>query len=129
MIIDSTYRYLSYQHTLENVQFIYLLSVSRKVFYSQEIHTISLEKGFALDLGWRTMFLLALLVWYINSYEKSVYLVNFTTFEPPESWKLSPEQLIQIMRAQNCFTEDSIQFLDRMLQQSGVGPSTAWPPG
>ncbi len=33
------------------------------------------------------------------------------------------------MRKQPEFTEDSINFMERMLNQSGVGPATAWPPG
>jgi 3-ketoacyl-CoA synthase len=75
------------------------------------------------------MALLALFIWYVHYREQSVFLIDFKTFEPPESWKLSQEQLIDIMKAQNCFTDESIEFLGRMLQQSGVGPSTAWPPG
>ena len=75
------------------------------------------------------MGLLALIVWYINQGEKQVFLVDFSCFEPPDSWKVSHEQLMQMMRAQDCFTEESLGFLSRMLQQSGCGPSTAWPPG
>jgi|TARA_B110000090_G_scaffold16322_1_gene16309 3-ketoacyl-CoA synthase len=36
---------------------------------------------------------------------------------------------MKIMRAQNCFTEESLIFLAKMLKNSGCGPSTAWPPG
>jgi 3-ketoacyl-CoA synthase len=93
------------------------------------MQTISLEKGFVFDLSWKTMAILAFLLWYINYREKSVFLIDFSTFEPPSSWKVSYEQLVDIMRAQNCFSEDSLTFLGRMLQQSGTGPSTAWPPG
>lgn len=59
----------------------------------------------------------------------TVYLLDFQTFEPPESWKMTPQQLLEVMRYQGAFTEESLQFMDRMLQQSGVGPRTAWPPG
>jgi 3-ketoacyl-CoA synthase len=100
-----------------------------QAFYSKEIPMISLEKGFALDLGWKTMALLALLIWYINQREKPVFLINFTVFEPPNSWKVTPAQLIEIMKAQECYTDESLDFMDRMLLQSGVGPSTSWPPG
>lgn len=75
------------------------------------------------------MALLALLLWYINKREKAVYLLDFTTFEPPQSWKLSPDQIVDIMRSQGCFSEGSLEFQARMLKQSGCGPSTAWPPG
>ena len=48
---------------------------------------------------------------------------------PPASWKLSPQQLMEVMAAQKCFSGESLAFLERMLTQSGCGPSTAWPPG
>jgi len=75
------------------------------------------------------MAILALVIWYITQREQPVYLIDFSTFEPPDEWKVTPDQLMQIMRAQNCFTEESVEFLDRMLKQSGCGPRTAWPPG
>ena len=83
----------------------------------------------AIDLGWKTMALVALLLWYIKNTAKPVYLVDFETFQPPEDWKLTHDELMEIMRLQGCFTEDSLTFLRRMLEQSGVGNSTAWPPG
>lgn len=61
--------------------------------------------------------------------QRPVYLLSFATFKPPESWKLSHDQIVQIMRRQNCFTEDSIEFMERILERSGTGQSTAWPPG
>ncbi len=90
---------------------------------------IELKGPVAFDLGWKTMAMLAALIWYATHREKPVYLLDFCTFEPPESWKLTAEQLMTIMRAQGCFTEDSLEFLARMLKQSGCGPATAWPPG
>ena len=110
--------------------FITVLIISTsQAFYSNEISVISLEKPVAIDLGWKTMGLLALVVWYFTQGEKQVLLIDFACFEPPESWKVSHDQLMQMMKAQNCFTEESLDFLSRMLQQSGCGPSTAWPPG
>lgn len=58
-----------------------------------------------------------------------MFLLDFATFEAPESWKVTPEQTIDLMRRQKCFSEESVQFMERMLNQSGVGPATAWPPG
>ena len=75
------------------------------------------------------MAILALIVWYLNRREKPVFLINFTTFEPPAEWKVTYEQLMICMRNQGCFTEESLDFTSRMLIQSGCGPSTAWPPG
>jgi len=104
-------------------------------FYLNEISDFKVARPVAVDLGWKTMLVLVLLVWYLNKREKPVFLLDFTCFEPPQEWKVSQEQLLQIMRAQEhedgkpCFTEESIDFLKRMLAHSGVGPSTAWPPG
>lgn len=87
------------------------------------------QKPLALDLGWQSIALLALLIWYFSHRGNSVYLVDFTTFKPPEDWKITPEQTLQCMRDTNSFSEESLDFMDRMLKQSGVGPATAWPPG
>jgi 3-ketoacyl-CoA synthase len=75
------------------------------------------------------MAVLALILWYIDHREKPTYLLNFACFEPPESWKLSPEQLLNIMRLKGCYTEDSLNFMAKIMENSGVGPKTAWPPG
>lgn len=32
------------------------------------------------------------------------------------------------MRVQNAYTEESLEFMKRLLATSGVGPKTAWPP-
>jgi hypothetical protein len=100
-----------------------------QAIYANEMTVIELKGPVAFDLGWKTMAMLAALIWYATHREKPVYLLDFCTFEPPESWKLTAEQLMTIMRAQGCFTEESLDFLARMLKQSGCGPATAWPPG
>lgn len=73
--------------------------------------------------------MLGIIFWYLTHRENPLYLLDFSTFEPPNDWKLSPEELLQAMKNQECFSEESIDFMDRMLKQSGVGPATAWPPG
>ena len=73
------------------------------------------------------------LSWHADRYflhrDKAVYVLDFTTFEPPESWKLSQAEILEILRREGTFTEESLAFQERMLAQSGVGPATAWPPG
>ena len=97
-------------------------------FYNDEISTFSLARPVALDLGWKTMALIALFIWYVNHREKPIYLLDFSCFEPPDDWRLSPDELLKIMRFQNVFTEESIEFLGKLLERSGCGPKTAWPP-
>jgi hypothetical protein len=73
------------------------------------------------------MVLLVLLIWYFT-HRDNVYLLDFATFEPPDEWKLSYDQLMEAMRLQNVYTEESLNFMEKMLKQSGTGPRTAWPP-
>ena len=82
-------------------------------FLSSEINVIELQKPVAFDLGWKSMAILAIVIWYFNTLSKPVYLIDFAVFEPPESWKLSHDQLMDIMGKQGCFTEDSLSFLSR----------------
>jgi len=62
-----------------------------KKFYYNEISTLELDRPLVMDLGWKSMLILTLGVWYISNRQKPVYLVDFCTWEPPESWKVSPE--------------------------------------
>ncbi len=89
---------------------------------------MQLHKVEILDLGWQSMLLVVLLVFVLKRSEKSVYLMDFACFEPPEDWRLSPQQILECLRRQGCYTKDSLEFMERMLERSGCGPKTAWPP-
>jgi len=108
---------------------LYELRFDLKAFYFNEISVFQLQRPVAFDLGWKSMALLALAIWYLKNREKPVYVIDFQCWQPPESWRLTQEQLMKIMKNQGCFTNESLEFLERMLKQSGVGPKTAWPPG
>ena len=81
--------------------------------HRSEISVIELQKPVAFDLGWKSTAILAIVIWYLSNRDKPVYLIDFAVFEPPESWKLSHDQLMDIMGKQGCFTEDSLNFLSR----------------
>ena len=87
------------------------------------------QKPFAFDLGWQSVALVAVVIWYFSHRVHPVYLVDFTTFKPPQDWKVTPDDTLELMQKTGSFTEESLQFMERMLKQSGVGPQTAWPPG
>lgn len=61
--------------------------------------------------------------------QKPVYLLSFATFKPPNAWKMSHADIIEIMKRQRCFSQDSLDFMQRILERSGTGQATAWPPG
>lgn len=71
----------------------------------------------------------AFCVYYVVSTKPPVYLMDFAVYEPPESWQTSRADLIEIMRRLNCFTPESISFMAKLLDKSGTGDYTHWPPG
>eukprot|EP00428_Durinskia_dybowskii_P064343 CAMPEP_0170377026 /NCGR_PEP_ID=MMETSP0117_2-20130122/12047_1 /TAXON_ID=400756 /ORGANISM="Durinskia baltica, Strain CSIRO CS-38" /LENGTH=545 /DNA_ID=CAMNT_0010632285 /DNA_START=123 /DNA_END=1760 /DNA_ORIENTATION=- len=90
---------------------------------------VEVERKEALGFALKAIAVTIILLWYLSTKEKTVFLLDFSTFEPPEEWKCTSEQIMEMLRAQGCFTEESLKFQERMLAQSGVGPATAWPPG
>lgn len=77
----------------------------------------------------KTTALLLLVGFWLMQRRRPVYLLGFSTFKAPDSWKVSHEQIVEIMRRQDCFTEKSLNFMERILERSGTGQATAWPPG
>jgi predicted naringenin-chalcone synthase len=75
-----------------------------------------------------TVLALIIMVWMIRS-DNPTYLLSFATFKAPESWRASHDEIIEMMRRQDVFTEDSLGFMRRLLDRSGTGQRTAWPPG
>jgi 3-ketoacyl-CoA synthase len=65
----------------------------------------------------------------LSCVDNPVYLLSFATFHAPDSWKVSHEQIIEMMRRQNAYTDESLEFMRSFLVRSGTGQSTAWPPG
>ena len=64
--------------------------------------------------------------------KKSVYLLDFALFTPPESWRLDQRSILQILRnisaLEGAFTEEDVEFQRRVVERSGTGERTAWPP-
>lgn len=98
------------------------------LFERQMDSILSLRKEALFSPAVETTFLILIVMAWIVRADNPVYLLSFSTFKAPESWKVSHEQLIEIMRRQECFTTDSIDFMKRLLAKSGTGQSTAWPP-
>ncbi|CAM9651425.1 unnamed protein product, partial [Phaeothamnion confervicola] len=82
-----------------------------------------------LDLGWKTTAVLVGVMWWLARRRSPVYLLDFACFEPPAEWRVTHEQLVEIVKRQGCFTDDSVQFMARILERSATGQATAWPPG
>jgi predicted naringenin-chalcone synthase len=105
-----------------------LVSIKDLIIKQLSIIT-SLRKEAIFSPAVEGTFLTLVFMAYILTRDKPVYLMAFSTFKAPESWKASHDQIIEMMRRQECFTEDSIDFMKRLIVRSGTGQQTAWPPG
>ncbi|CAD7962496.1 unnamed protein product [Amoebophrya sp. A25] len=61
-------------------------------------------------------------------WRSNVYCVDFECAAPPEEWSMSKEETKKILQKQPTINEKSQEFLDRILNTSGIGDGTAWPP-
>lgn len=71
----------------------------------------------------------AIIAAYISKWKPPVYCMENVIFVPPESWQVTQNELMSMMKAQGCFTEGSVDFLQKVLDKSATGESTHWPPG
>eukprot|EP00440_Ansanella_granifera_P005732 gb/GFBE01006220.1/.p1 GENE.gb/GFBE01006220.1/~~gb/GFBE01006220.1/.p1 ORF type:complete len:580 (+),score=113.60 gb/GFBE01006220.1/:1-1740(+) len=71
----------------------------------------------------------ALIVAYASHLKSPVYCLENIVFEPPASWQVTRSDIVNMVQAQGCFSDSSIEFQKRLLDNSGTGESTHWPPG
>jgi len=75
-----------------------------------------------------TALILTVGAWMVRR-DSPIYLLSFETFKAPDDWKCNQDEIMEMMKRQKCFTQESLNFLRRILDRSGTGPATAWPPG
>jgi len=121
---------------LESIKlvFIAIQELMINVFHSVVLmihpHGVSTgDGGPLLSPSIKMCFLGLCVLYWIAKMDEPLYLMAFSTFKAPESWRLSHEQIIQCMRNQNVYTEESLAFMKKLLSRSETGQSTAWPPG
>lgn len=51
------------------------------------------SRDLVLDLGWKSTALFVVFVWWMSRGSSPVYMVDFSTFEPPEDWKVKERLL------------------------------------
>jgi 3-ketoacyl-CoA synthase len=59
---------------------------------------------------------------------KPVYLVDFVTYTTPSELYVPTEDFKKLQR-KFPFTEESLKFMDRLIHRTGLGETTAFPPG
>ncbi|CAM9645785.1 unnamed protein product [Chrysoparadoxa australica] len=112
-----------FEEAIDNTQPLTEMAVNVQGFFK------TAQSEVLVDLGWRSLILVLGLTYWVSTSRRKVYLIDFATWKAPSSWKVSHQDVLKILRAQRCYTEESIEFMGRILAKSGVGPSTAWPPG
>ncbi|KAF4689430.1 inositol polyphosphate kinase kcs1 [Perkinsus olseni] len=60
--------------------------------------------------------------------QRNVYCIDHCEFNPPDSWRISREQIIRIFSTDKNFTAESLNFMRRLLVNSGTSDHTAFPP-
>eukprot|EP00879_Flechtneria_rotunda_P017594 GHRR01018444.1.p1 GENE.GHRR01018444.1~~GHRR01018444.1.p1 ORF type:complete len:456 (+),score=130.64 GHRR01018444.1:379-1746(+) len=60
---------------------------------------------------------------------RPVYLVDFSVYKSPDSWKIPKQLFFDCSKASQKFTPESIEFQSKILARSGLGDETYLPPG
>lgn len=85
-------------------------------------------KAALVEFSWSATIFVGLVCAYFYHGNRSVYLLDFAVYQPPEEWKVTHSDILDVCRKQDCFTEDAIAFMGRVLERSGTGAATHWPP-
>ncbi|CAD5322603.1 unnamed protein product [Arabidopsis thaliana] len=64
---------------------------------------------------------------YSTTRSKPVYLVDFSCHQPTDSCKISSETFFNMAKGAQLYTEETIQFMTRILNRSGLGDDTYSP--
>ncbi len=83
------------------------------ILQSRELLKPSQGRMVLLGMGWKATAVLVVVLWMFLRGRRPVFLLDFAVFEPPESWKLTHEQIVEILKRQKCFTTESWQFMVR----------------
>jgi predicted naringenin-chalcone synthase len=113
-----------------NMETITVVAVAIKDLFHRLYLSIMESDGFELfsPAVKTTALILVVAAWLVRS-DNPIYVLGFATFKPPESWKVSHAEIMVMMKRQQCFTDQSLDFMQRILERSGTGQATAWPPG
>ncbi|XP_050363040.1 3-ketoacyl-CoA synthase 4 isoform X2 [Argentina anserina] len=64
---------------------------------------------------------------YIMSRPRSVYLVDYSCYKPPEHLKVKNKKFMDHSRLIGAFTESSLEFQRKILERAGIGEETYFP--
>lgn len=62
-----------------------------------------------------------------KSTQNNVYLIGIATYDPPKSCEINSDTFKALTRREKKFTQESIDFMDRLLDRTGLGQTTSFP--
>lgn len=75
----------------------------------------------------------SIVVWIITVFlltrPRKVHLVDFAVFTPEDKYKVPAERFMANSRATGFFSEEALQFQEKLLSRTGLGEETYFPPG
>jgi 3-ketoacyl-CoA synthase len=89
------------------------------------LHT---EKGFFYYEVPTIIFCSVVIAWLIVR-PKKIYLVDFAVWPGNDNYKCSNQEFVQLSKFAGCFTQESLDFQERMTFRTGLGDETYLPPG
>jgi hypothetical protein len=77
---------------------------------------------------WYAYAVFAFAIYYGLTSKPSVYLMDFAVYEPPQDWQVSRADLCDLLERHGCYSAASLEFMAKLLANSGTGDATHWPP-
>ncbi|KAF3498337.1 hypothetical protein DY000_02058375 [Brassica cretica] len=69
------------------------------------------------------------LIIYVTNRSKPVYLVDFSCYKPEDERKMSVDSFLKMTEQNGAFTDDTVQFQQRISNRAGLGDETYFPRG
>ncbi|XP_027339418.1 3-ketoacyl-CoA synthase 15 [Abrus precatorius] len=87
------------------------------------------EKYNLIEALFITALLSLMLYLYIDLTPRSIYLLDFSCFRPPNEYKISKAEFVELAKKSGNFNDAAIEFQARVLKKSGIGDETYMPKG
>ena len=68
-----------------------------------------------------TTTLIILVMHYLSTKSKPIFLVDFACYRPPDSLRVTASNFVEHSERAGCFTPESVAFQEKVLQRSGIG--------
>lgn len=69
-------------------------------------------------------FTLVILFFYRKNSKRRVFLVDFSCYKPPKNQQVDRQTFVNKSTKTLCYNKDSLEFMDKMLERSGLGDKT-----